>query len=168
MSNVANFTQLVCKNVSGPGKNISDIFDIMMCKKGINSFSICIFFTQILNEPNTPYDRYYYRVVLRRLGKRTNESKSYRVDNGVFWENEGSDINSDVENELSRHRTTRPGYSGMLNINYEVNFEIEGFYEVDLYVKQMDENETEDSCEKMSVKDLQLVAISPFQVLFDT
>ena len=57
MSNVANFTQLVCKNVSGPGKNISDIFDIMMCKKGINSFSICIFFTQILKEPNTPYDR---------------------------------------------------------------------------------------------------------------
>ena len=86
----------------------------------------------------------------------------------MFWENEGSDINSDAENELSRHRTTRPGYSGMLNINYEVNFEIEGFYEVDLYVKQMDENETEDSCEKMSVKDLQLVAISPFQVLFDT
>lgn len=168
MGNITNFTQLVCKNVSGPGKDIIGIFDTMVCKKGINCFSICIFFTQILNEPQNPYDQYYYRVVLRRLGKKPNEAKSYRVDNGVFWGKDNGNSKSSIENEQSHHRTTRPGYSGILNINYEVNFEIEGFYEVDLYVKQLEEMETEDICEKMSVKDLQLVAISPFQVIFDT
>ena len=167
MSNTVNFTQLLCKNISDHGKDIIGIFDTMVCEKGKSSFSICIFFTQILNISQGLADKYYYRVVLRRLANTRSEARSYRVDSGVFWGESFDDDRFTIENEKSIHRTTRPGLFGTLNINYEVNFEVAGYYEVDLYVKKLEKDETQSSCEKLSVKELQLVGISPFQVIFN-
>lgn len=167
MNNTVNFTQILCKSVSEHGKDIAGIFDTMVCEKGKSNFSICIFFTQILNTAQSEYERYYYRVVLRRLGKNRGESRSYRVDNGIFWDEKYETCQFYSENEQTSHRTSRPGQFGTLNINYEINFETAGFYEVDLYTKGLGKDDTEESCEQLAVKDLQLVAISPLQVIFN-
>lgn len=73
---------------------------------------------------------------------------------------------SSAETIQSKHKTTRPGSSEKLVIEYEHNFEIQGDHEVDLYVKKLEDTETQEDCEKLTVKDLKLVSICPFQVIF--
>lgn len=161
--NSANFNQLLCKNVSSNGENITGIFDTLVCEKGTYSFYMCVLATQILNESPSDYDKYYYRIVLRQFGNSRENMKNYRVDSGIFWEDEHD---SSAEAIQSKHKTTRPGSSEKLVIEYEHNFEIQGDHEVDLYVKKIEGTETQEDCEKLAVKDLKLVSICPFQVIF--
>ncbi len=163
--NFANFNQFLCKNVSENGEDISGIFDTLVCERGRNHFFICVFFTQII-EPKKDFEQFYYRVVLRYLGKTRTDSKHYRVDSGILW-NDFDAPNDELEKgQLMHHHTTRPGYSGRLSIDYGFNFEMEGNYEVDLYVKKLSDEDTQDSCDQIPVKNLDLMAISPFQVIF--
>ena len=57
--NSANFNQLLCKNVSSNGENITGIFDTLVCEKGTNSFYMYVLATQILNDFSSDYDKYY-------------------------------------------------------------------------------------------------------------
>lgn len=164
MMNSVNFNQLLCKSISENGEDISGIFDTLVCDRGRNHFTICVFFTQIL-APEATYQKYYYRIVLRQLGKSRAEMKSYRIDNGVFWDDE-EDINQMDHADFTHHKTTRPGFSGKLCIDYGFDFDVPGNYEVDLYVKKMEASDTHDSFQKLSVKDLELVSLCPFQVIF--
>ena len=164
--NSVNFSQLLCKNVTANGENITGIFDTLVCEKGANSIYICILLTQILKDSACDYDKYYYRIVLRQFGNSRKDMKSYRVDSGVFWEEEQSEIKANIESTQSRHKTTRPGSSGKLVIEFEHEFEMQGNHEVDLYIKKLENTETKDDCDKLGVKDLELVSICPFQVIF--
>lgn len=92
--------------------------------------------------------------------------KNYRVDSGIFWEDEYKEVSSAAETNRSKYKTTRPGFSGKLVIEYEHEFEAQGSHEVDLYVKKLEGNETQEDCEKLKVKDLELVSICPFNVIF--
>lgn len=78
--NSANFNQLLCKSISENGENITGIYDTLVCEKGANSFYICVFSTQVLNDVSSDYDKYYYRIVLRQLGNLRERIKNYRVD----------------------------------------------------------------------------------------
>lgn len=82
--NSANFNQLLCKNVSSNGENITGIFDTLVCEKGTNSFYMYVLATQILNDFSSDYDKYYYRIVLRQFGNSRENMKNYRVDSGIF------------------------------------------------------------------------------------
>lgn len=164
--NSANFNQLLCKNVSSNGENITGIFDTLVCEKGTNSFYMYVLATQILNDFSSDYDKYYYRIVLRQFGNSRENMKNYRVDSGIFWEDEYDSNDSSAETIQSKHKTTRPCSSEKLVIEYEHNFEIQGDHEVDLYVKKLEDTETQEDCEKLTVKDLKLVSICPFQVIF--
>ena len=92
--------------------------------------------------------------------------KNYRVDSGIFWEEEYKEVSPADETKRSKHKTTRPGSSGKLVIEYEHEFEVQGSHEVDLYVKKLEGTETQEDCEKLRVKDLELVSICPFNVIF--
>ena len=164
--NTVNFNQFLCKNVSDKGENINGIFDTLVCEKGINTIYICVFLTQILKESNSGYDKYYYRIVLRQFGNTREDIKNYRVDSGIFWNEGHSHLGNDVETVETNHKTTRAGSSGKLFIEYEHKFEISGNHEVDLYVKKMEDTETKEDCEELKVKELDLVSVSPFQVIF--
>lgn len=164
--NTVNFNQFLCRNVSDNGENINGVFDTLVCEKGTNTIHICVFLTQILKESNSDYDKYYYRIVLRQFGNSQEDMKSYRVDSGIFWNEEHSDLDSDVKTVETKHKTTRAGSSGKLFIEYEHKFEVQGNHEVDLYVKRMEDTQTKEDCESLKVKELDLVSISPFQVIF--
>lgn len=164
--NAINFNQLLCKNISENGEDITGIFDTLLCERGTNSIHICVIYTQILNNPESVYEKYYYRMILRRLASIRDESKNYRIDSGEFWEDMHGKAGIDVENSQANHRTTRPGYTGKLFIEYEFDIETQGNYEVDLYVKKMKETESYEDCEKLTVRELDLVSICPFQVFF--
>ncbi len=164
--NAANFNQFLCRDVSDGGENITGIFDTLVCEKGTNSIHICVLLTQILNDPSSNYDRYYYRIVLRQFGNSREDMKSYRVDSGIFWEDKHNDVSPADEMNRSKHKTTRPGSSGKLVIEYAHEFEVQGSHEVDLYVKKLEETETQEDCEALSVKDLELASICPFNVIF--
>ena len=107
--NSANFNQLLCKNVSSNGENITGIFDTLVCEKGTNSFYMYVLATQILNDFSSDYDKYYYRIVLRQFGNSRENMKNYRVDSGIFWEDEYDSNDSSAETIQSKHKTTRPG-----------------------------------------------------------
>lgn len=164
--NSANFNQILCKSVSSNGESITGIFDTLLCEKGKNSFYIYVLATQIPDGPSSDYDKYYYRIVLRRFGTSKEEQKHYRVDNGIFWEDEHAASDAEEETIQSKYKTTRPGSSEKLVIECEHDFEVQGSYEVDLYVKKLGEAETEEDCQKLNVKHLELVSICPFQVIF--
>ena len=166
--NTTNFNQFLCRDVSNGGENITGIFDTLVCEKGRNSIHICVLLTQILNDPSSNYDRYYYRIILRQFGNSREDMKSYRVDSGIFWENENNESSPSDETNRSKYKTTRPGFSGKLVIEYEHKFEVSGSHEVDLYVKKLEGEETQEDCEGISVKDLELVSICPFNVIFQT
>ena len=163
MMNTVNFNQLLCKNVSGEAENLSGIFDTLVCEKGINTVFLCIFASQILNDAASNYDKYYYRIVLRQFG---DPRKSYRVDSGLFWNNTNNKNSTDGAEQHTRHRSTRAGTTEKLIIEYGHNFEIPGQHEIDLYVKKIDENVTKDNCDSLTVKELDLVSIYPFNVIF--
>lgn len=164
--NSANFNQVLCRDVSDNGENITGIFDTLVCKKGTNPIHICVLLTQILNDSSSNYDKYYYRIILRQLGNSREDMKNYRVDSGIFWDDEYKEVSSAAEMNRSKCKTTRPGSSGKLVIEYEHEFEVQGSYEVDLYVKKLEGTETQEDCEKLRVKDLELVSICPFNVIF--
>ena len=164
--NSVNFNQLLCKDISESGEDITCIFDTLLCESGTNNIHICVIYTQILSNTESSYEKYYYRIVLRRLGNTRDEQKNYRIDSGEFWEDIYGKKGFDIENSQARHRTTRPGYAGKLFIEYEFDIETQGDYEVDLYVKKMEELESHEVCEKLPVKELNLVSICPFQVIF--
>ena len=164
--NAANFNQFLCRNISNNGENITGIFDTLVCEKGTNSIHIVVLYTQILNDSSCNYDKYYYRIILRQFGNVREDMKSFRIDSDFFWEEEYENNSSRPETVQSKHKTTRPGTSGRLVIEYEHNFEVQGSHEVDLYVKKLEGTETLDDCEKLKVKDLELVSICPFQVIF--
>ena len=163
--NSVNFNQLLCKQVAENGEDICGVFDTLLCERGKSRFFICVFFTQIL-EPKASYDRYYYRIILRYLGKKRSDMKSYRIDTGTFWEDIDDLNNLSSPGDYSHFSTTRPGYSGKLFIGYEFDFNVPGNYEVDLYVSKMNTNDTQELYEKLPVKELNLVSISPFQIFF--
>lgn len=163
--NSVNFNQLLCKQVAENNEDIYGIFDTLLCERGKTRFFVCIFFTQIL-EPKASFDKYYYRIVLRYLGKKRSDMKSYRIDTGIFWKDLDNFKNPSTLGDYSHFSTTRPGYSGQLFIDYEFDFSVPGNYEVDLYIKKMNANDTQELCEKLFVKELNLVSISPFQIFF--
>lgn len=164
--NSVNFNQFLCREVSSNGENITGIFDTLVCEKGTNYIHICVLLTQILNESSSNYDRYYYRIILRQFGTSREDMKSYRVDSGIFWEDEHNGVCSSNEINRSKHKTSHSGSSAKLVIEYEHEFEVRGNHEVDLYVKRMEETETQEDCEILNVKDLELVSICPFNVIF--
>lgn len=168
--NTVNFNQIICKNISENGEDISGVFDTLVCERGKNRFFIYVLFTQIIEPSTGSFDKYYYRIILRYLGKNRSEMKHYRVDSGIFWDdidNITDGITDDiVSSQSTRYSTTRPGYSGRLSIDYFFNVDVQGNYEMDLYVKALENTDTLDTCEQLSVKDLKLVSISPFQIIF--
>lgn len=164
--NIVNFTQLLCKNTSENGEDIQGIFDTLVCEKGKNVFTICVYFSQIRAEES--FDEYYYRIILRYLGKNRSESKHFRVDSGIIFSEANNADKGDTCEKLSQHQTTHPGCSGRLSIAYGFDAELPGNYEVDLYVKKIGSGEDFDSCEKLYVKDLELVSIVPFQVILQS
>lgn len=164
--NTVNFNQIICKNISENGEDISGVFDTLVCERGKSRFFIYVFFTQIIDRSTEAFDKYYYRIVLRHIGKNRSEMKHYRVDSGLFWDDIDSVTDGVVSNQSTWYATTRSGYSGRLSIDYFFNAEIQGNYEVDLYVKALNGTETLDRCDQLSVKDLKLVSISPFQLIF--
>ena len=165
--NTVNFTQFLCKSTSENGEDIQGIFDTLMCERGKNTFTICVYFSQIC-EVQEAFSKYYYRIILRYLGKSRSESKHFRVDSGLIFDHADGTDDGEFCAHLVHHRTTRPGKSGRISILYGFDVELQGNYEVDLYVKKMENDDTYDSCEKLFVKDLELVSIAPFQVIFQT
>lgn len=163
--NSTNFNQLLCKNISENGEDISGIFDTLVCERGKNRFFICVFFNQII-EPQERFEEFYYRIVLRYLGKSRADTKHYRIDSGILWNDIHEDENTIDQDRLIHHHTTRPGYFGRLSIDYGFDFDVQGDYEVDLYVKKMSDDDTQELCDQIPVKNLNLVSISPFQVIF--
>lgn len=161
-----NFNQLLCRKVEHNGEDIVGIFDTLICEKGANSIFICVFSTQILSDSADSYDRYYYRMILRCFGKTREDMRSYRVDSGEFWKDVHDNKRKAIEEQQTRHKTSRPGSAERLVIEYEHTFNVSGSYEVDLYVKKMEESDTMESCEQLTVKELDLVSICPFQVIF--
>lgn len=164
--NTVNFNQILCKNISGKAENINGVFDTLVCEKGINSIYILVFSTQILESLENNYDKYYYRIVLRQLGNVRENMKSYRVDSGVIWEKKTDTSESETSVNHTDHKTTRPGISQKLIIEYEHDFKAPGHHEIDLYVKKMAEGDTLESCDDLKIKELELMSICPFNVIF--
>ena len=164
--NTVNFNQILCKNISGKAENINGVFDTLVCEKGTNSIYILVLSTQILENPENNYDKYYYRIILRQLGNVREDLKNYRVDSDVIWDNETDLSGSETSVNQTKHKTTRPGTSQKLIIEYEHDFDVSGHYEIDLYVKKMTEDETLESCNDLKVKELDLMSICPFNVIF--
>lgn len=163
--NVVNFIQLLSKNASDSGEDILGIFDTLVCERGKNSFTVNVCFSQIA-ETAEVFEKYYYRVVLRCLGKNRSESKNYRVDSGILFDEIKDKDESIACDRFILHQTTHPGCSGRLSITFGFDIEQQGNYEVDLYVKRMDDDDTFETCEEQSVKKLDLVSIAPFQIIF--
>lgn len=161
-----NFNQILCKSISGKAENISGIFDTLVCEKGTNSIYIFVLSSQILEHTNDRFSKYYYRMVLRQLGPALEDMKNYRVDSGVFWNSTTDENDIESHENKKKHKTTRPGSSEKLVIEYEHNFEIQGHYELDLYVKELTADDTLESCDNLRIKDLKLVSICPFNVIF--
>ena len=160
---IVNFNQILCKNLSDNGEDMTGIFDTLICERGKTRFFICVYFSQLTDE-SKDFDKYYYRIVLRFLGKNRTESKHYRVDNGFFWSQ--ADMNNEIgDSRVAGHPSTRHGSSGRLSIGYSFDVEMQGNYEVDLYVKKCSEDSDSDSCEEKNVNDLDLVSIYPFQII---
>ena len=164
--NTVNFNQILCKNISRKAENINGVFDTLVCEKGTNSIYILVLSTQILENSENNYDKYYYRIILRQLGNIREDVKNYRVDSDVIWNNETDTSESDTSANQTKHKTTRPGTSQKLIIEYEHDFDAPGHYEIDLYVKKMAENDTLESCDDLKVKELDLMSICPFNVIF--
>lgn len=160
----ANFFQILCKNISSSGEDMTGIFDTLICEDKKVRFSICICYSQIATKEDT-FDKYYYRLVLRYLGQTKSESKHYRVDSGFFWDETSSD-DEITEHKAINLKSSVPGFSGRLTINYGFEAEAQGNYELDLYVKKVKNSEDVSLCEQSSVKDLDLVSVCPFQLIF--
>lgn len=161
---IATFKQILCKNISENGEDMFGIFDTLICERGKTRFCICVFFDEIL-EKGEDVDCYYYRIVLRYLGKTRSESRHYRVDSGFFWE-KGSENDEINISDSVKYKSTKRGCSGRLNINYGFNANMQGSYEIDLYVKKASEQIDFDMFEKMPVGELDLVSLYPFQIIF--
>ena len=164
--NTVNFNQLICKNVSGKAENISGIFDTLVCEKGKNTIFVYVISSQILDKSASNYDSYYYRIVLRQFGNSPEDLKSYRIDSGSIWDAKSIKNSCVGDENQTRHTTTRSGSTVKLIIEYEHDFEIQGHHEIDVYAKKLEEGHTMESAEKLSVKELDLVSICPFNVIF--
>lgn len=160
----ANFYQILCRNISNNGEDIIGIFDTLICENRKVRFSIGIFYSQIADQEGQ-LDKYYYRLVLRYLGNLRSESKHYRVDSGIFWEGSPND-DAVLAAPFVNLKSSVPGFSGSLNINYGFDAEMPGNYELDLYVKKLQGEDGISNCEELSVKDLKLVSVRPFQLIF--
>lgn len=161
-----NFNQILCKNISGKAENLSGIFDTLVCEKGENSIYIFVMSSQILENADDKFSKYYYRIVLRQLGTTPEDIKNYRVDSGVFWNKITDNSNIESQEFQKKHKTTRPGSSEKLIIEYEHDFEVQGHHELDLYVKELTEDDTLETCDNLKIKDLKLMSICPFNVIF--
>ena len=160
--NTVNFTQFLCKHASENGEDIQGIFDTLVCEKGKNIFTLCVYYSQIFEDSS---DEYYYRIILRYLGKNRAESKHFRIDSGILFHELTSDSKDDTCEQINQYQTTRPGCSGRLSIAYGFDVEVQGNYEVDLYVKRIQDGENYNTCEQLNVKELDLVSIAPFRVI---
>ncbi len=163
--NSVNFSQLLCSNISESGTDIGGIFDTLICEPGENCFVICIFYSQTLSLED-PLIKYYYRIVLRYLGNNGSGQKHCRVDSGVFWDDENMSLQGAVNTKEAHYQATKRGNSGKLAIRFCTSFEREGNYEVDLYVKKMEESDSFESIDNLSVKQLNFVTLSPFSIHF--
>ena len=161
MRNSVNFCQLLSKNVSDNGENISEIFDTLLCDREKVRFFVNVLYSQIVEKDNS-LTEYYYRIVLRFLGKSKRDVKHARIDSGFFW----SKDDSDDSGSLIIHRSTVTGASGRLTIDFGFNFEEQGNYQVELFVKKVDDSTKPEDFNKLWVKDLDLVSITPFSVIF--
>lgn len=160
-----NFNQIICTNVSESGTTIDGIFDTLLCDPNNIHFYIYIFYSQYLSQ-NQSLKQFYYRIVLRHLSDNASEKRNYRVDSGVFWgDNENSNIDDTQPSEVY-HRSSKRGISGRLAINYYIDLDFEGNYEVDLYVKELDGSYDIEKLNTLSVKELSFVTLSPFKVFF--
>lgn len=160
----ANFCQILCRNISNNGEDMTGVFDTLICESKKVRFSIVVLYSQIANQEGK-LDKYYYRLVLRYLGNTKGESKHYRVDSGIFWDDAPND-DAILATPTITLKSLVPGYSGRLNISYGFDAEMQGNYELDLYVKETSGKDGLSECEDLSVKDLDLVSVYPFQLIF--
>ena len=161
-----NFSQFLCREISENGENISGIFDTFVCNKGKNTFYICILYSQI-SRAAFETSTYYYRIVLRHLesGK---EKKHFRLSCGFLCDFE--DEKDDSKSRVGSQKCLWPGLGKMLFIKNTFDFEEQGKYQVDLYARKTDEEHEQDKAyyDKQPVKDMELVATSPFEAIFKT
>lgn len=147
------------------GTDITGIFDTLICDPGENRFIICVFYSQNYSKDDS-LKKYYYRIILRYNGENKSDSKHSRVDSGIFWDDKMISSQGTINTKNNLYRTTRSGYSGRLAINFGIDFNEAGDYEVDLYVKEMDNTDSFRDLDNVSVKELQFVTLSPFKVIF--
>lgn len=164
---LTNFSQLLCRKIANKGEDIQGLFDTLVCTSGTTDFCIYIFcsqFERVIDEKDAKdftIDKYYYRLILRCVGN-DNQRKNYRIDSGTLWDKLTKE-NTIIHQRMNKNAILK-GVSGRVTLECELEFEFSGYYEVDLYVKKLTDDMAYESCEEMSVKDLDLVAINPFNV----
>lgn len=162
-----NFNQLLCTGISEDGTDISGIFDTLICEPGKNRFTIIVFFSQCFSSDDSE-KKYYYRMILRYLAKKPSERKHLRIDSGVCWGTESLSQRKPIKAKESHLESTIAGSGGTLVINFSFELDAPGNYEVDLYAKEMTDSDSFEELDKASVKSLDFVTVSPFQVIFKT
>lgn len=163
-SNIVNFNQLLCTQISEDGREISNIFDTLVVEKQPLDFSIVVFCSQILANNENPFTPYYYRIVLRYLADEKAAQKSYRIDTGVLWAEKDGIPNQSIS---STHRCTHQGSGGKLAINCTFTFPATGSYELAFYTCPIESytSQSEEEYNQKSIKELHLSSLAPFQVI---